>query len=632
MSRSHPIASQSVRAGSLWATCMASRWAVPALVLLGMLLVMPSINAGLSMDDFLHWSVLTEGERIKVHPGSPWGLFHFLTGDVAQNQALKASGELMWWAADDLRTSFWRPLSEVTHWIDYRLWPRSPAVMHLHSVLWLGALIYLMARLYRQLDPGSPMRAHLAVLFFATSSLHLTAVAWIAARNQLVAACFMVACVGAFHLWRTRGSLRHRWLAIGLFLAALLSAEAGLATLGYLVAHALVYHAPEAAQRTAADRWRLRAADLMRALAPFLLITVLWRLAYTAMGYGSSGSGFYVDPADDPLRFAGLVLERLPALLMAQLVGVPSATLSVLPAPQQILYAGVAMTVVAAAWLVARAYGLWTLPLARFLGLGALLSLVPMCASEPTDRLLLSAEIGLCGLLAMLLMQVLAWHRLHRGWLATGAKVFIGVVMLVHLVIQPLQTLMMSTMRKHVTAPASYQDALSLPDASQDPYARVILLNPPVGSMAVYYPAVRRYHGVSNPRSIQALAHGMLGLSLHRIDARTLELRAPGGRSFMDGFSRDVRTRPFKVGERIRAGRMQAVVAALSAEGMPTAVRFQFDSPAGGPPWRFYVWSEAGYVPYALPAPGQSATLPAPDVAGIVWRRVRAGLHAGKAV
>lgn len=610
---------------------MASRWAVPALVLLGMLLVMPSINAGLSMDDFLHWSVLTEGERIKVHPGSPWGLFHFLTGDVAQNQALKASGELMWWAADDLRTSFWRPLSEVTHWIDYRLWPRSPAVMHLHSVLWLGGLIYLMARLYRQLDPGSPTRTHLAVLFFATSSLHLTAVAWIAARNQLVSACFMVACVGAFHLWRTRGSLRHRWLALGLFVAALLSAEAGLATLGYLVAHVLVYRAPEATLPAAPGRWRLRAADLLRALAPFLLTVVLWRIAHTAMGYGSSGSGFYIDPASDPLRFAGLLLERMPALLMAQLLGVSSATLGLLSSTQQTLYAVAALAVVTVAWLVARAYGLWTLPLARFLGLGALLSLVPMCASVPTDRLLLSAEIGLCGLLAMLLMQALAWHRLHRGWLAMAAKFFIGLVMLVHLVILPLQNVTTSALRKHVVAPASSHDALSLPDASQDPHARMILLNPPLGSMAAYYPAVRRYHGVSNPRSIQALAHGMYGLSLHRIDARTLELRAPGGKSFMDDFSRDVRTRPFKVGERIRAGRMHAVVTALSAEGMPTAVRFQFDSPAGGPPWRFYAWSEAGYVPYVLPAPGQSATLPAPDLAGIVWRRVRAGLHAGKA-
>src|SRR5690606_7716977 len=144
--------------------------------------------------------------------------------------------------------------------------------MHLQSVLWYGLLIWLVARLHQVLDSAAPVRARLAALFFATSSLHFTAVAWIAARNQLVAACFTAACVTAFHIWRTRGSPRHGWLAITLFAMALLSAEAGVATLGYLAAHAMVYGGPASAASPHTASWPRRAASALRTLLPFLLV------------------------------------------------------------------------------------------------------------------------------------------------------------------------------------------------------------------------------------------------------------------------------------------------------------------------------------------------------------------------
>lgn len=616
MSDSHTANAMPTRATPVWPRWLTHRWFVPALVLLGMLMVMPAINSGLSLDDYLHWSALHEGARVTNHPGSPWGLFHFLTGDIADNRALKATGELIWWAADDLRTTFWRPLTEWTHWLDHRLWPRSPALMHLHSVLWYGALILLLSRFYQRIDTTSPMRARLAALFFIFSCLHLPAVAWIAARNQLVAACFTVLCIGAFHVWRTRNSPRHGWLAIGAFGLALMSAEAGLATLGYLVAHVLVY-AP--LQSTGHPRWRERLSPLL----PFLLIVVIWRVAYSALGYGSSGSGFYVDPASDPVRFVGHVMLRMPTLLLAQVIGVSSATLLLLAPAAQVLYAAAAAAVLALCWLVARAYGLWVSPLARFLGIGAVLSLVPMCASEPTDRLLLNSALGFSWLLAMLFTRALAQHRLHRGWVALLAKMLIGLMVFVHLVIMPLQTVASAVTRKQVLMPTAVLDPLGLPDARHDPDARVVLLNPPAASMAAYYPSVRRYHGMTNPASTHALANGLHGLSLTVIDAYTLELRSPHDKGFIDSFSRDVVTRPFKMGEVLQAGPMRAIVTALSAQGTPLAVRFHFDSPIAARPWRFYAWTDAGYVPYALPAPGQTASLAAIDLGRTVMRRLR---------
>jgi hypothetical protein len=609
------VSARAISAGSHWLT---HHWSVPALALLGMLMVLPVMNSGLILDDFLHWSTLHEGARVANHAGSPWGLFHFLAGNATENQALKATGEMVWWAADDLRTLFWRPLTEWTHWLDHALWPHSPALMHLHSMLWYGALIFLLARLYQRIDTSSPVRARLAVLFFVCSILHLTAVAWIAARNQLVAACCTVLCIGAFHVWRTRPSPRHGWLAVAMFGLALMSAEAGLATLGYLVAHVLVFGAPHQPNQ-AGNFWRERVAPLL----PFLVIMVIWRVAYNALGYGSSGSGFYIDPASDPVRFAGNILLRLPTLLLAQVVGVPSATLNLLTPAQQAMYAAAAAGTLALCWSVARVYGLWTNPVARFLGIGGVLALVPMCASETTDRLLLNAEIGFSWLLALLFTRALGQHRPRRSWVTLPAKILIGLIVFVHLVVMPIQTVAYAALRKPLLSPTAVLDPLGLPDGRQDPNARVVLLNPPMASLNFYYPSVRRYHGMLNPASMHALANSFHELSLTVLDAHTLELRSAGNRSFIDSFSRDVVTRPFKIGEVIQAGPLQAVVTTLSPLGTPQSVRFHFRSPITSSPWRFYVWSDAGYVPYTLPAPGHTASLPAPDLGRAVLRQLK---------
>jgi hypothetical protein len=598
-----------------WPAWLAFRWFVPVLTLLGMLMAMPAVNSGLNLDDFLHWSTFIEGSRHPHHPGSPWGLFHFMVGDVTQNQALKAGGELMWWSADNVRLTFWRPLTEWTHWLDHHFWPQSPQLMHLHNVLWYGGLIYLLARLYHRLDATSPIRARLGALFFVFSVLHLTAVAWVAARNQLVAACFTVVCIGAFHAWRTEGSRRHGAIAVASFLLALMSAEAGLATLGYLVAHVLVYGGPPGAIQT----WRRRLLDLL----PFLVIVVVWRLLYNAMGYGSAASGFYIDPVADPVRFIGAMALRMPTLLAAQVFCLPSPTLNWLMPPYQGLYACGAGVLTLLAALVARAYGLWHAPMARFLALGAMLALVPMCASDPSDRLLLNAEIGMSLLLAMLLTRMLTQHKLHRGWQAVCAKVLIGLAMVAHLVVSPLQALALASMRQHLVAPSAVRDPLSLPDARHDPQARMVLLNPPVGWTAIYYKTVRRYYGVQNPQSIQALANGFYGLKLTVIDPRTLELNDPSGKGFFDNFSRDVVTNPFRVGDVLPAGPVRATVVAVSPQGTPLTVRFQFDSPMNASPWRFYTWTEMGYAPFDMPRPGQSVSLPAPDLGRVLKRSLK---------
>ena len=63
-----------------------------------------------------------------------------------------------WWGSPDLHQAFLRYASTLTMMLDYRLWPNYPALMHLHSLLWLAAAVLAAALLYREVwvPPGSP--------------------------------------------------------------------------------------------------------------------------------------------------------------------------------------------------------------------------------------------------------------------------------------------------------------------------------------------------------------------------------------------------------------------------------------------------------------------------------------------
>ena len=63
----------------------------------------------------------------------------------------------------------------------------------------------------------------------------------------------------------------------GVYALALLASEMGLVTFAYLFAHLLVL---------GRDKW----LDRVKRIVPFVLLTIVWRLAYTGLGYGASGN------------------------------------------------------------------------------------------------------------------------------------------------------------------------------------------------------------------------------------------------------------------------------------------------------------------------------------------------------
>jgi hypothetical protein len=589
---------------------LSKRWSITLVALLGTVMVLPTLNTGLIGDDFMFKSRLT-GQTIQSHPGSFFGLFTFADGQTAHVQHLKDIGQVPWWAADHARMSFWRPLSELTHWLDYQLWPNSPVMMHVHSLLWYGLLICLLARLYRALDPA-PLQSGVATLIFSLSAVHLMTVIWLAARNQLMAGCLLVVTLQFFHQWRQGQGSRYGVFAMLSLLLGLLSAEAAVATMAYLVAYAVAYEHGKP--------WRSRLVSLL----PFLFILIAWRLVYSQLGYGSAETGGYIDPAVAPRQFAHALLQRFPSLLLSYLYGVTSSTLGALPDAMRSMYSLSAASAVVGSALVVHYFGMWSKPLARFFALGALLALVPVCAAESNDRLLLNAELGLSALLAMLFLHVMAHYRQYTNRWAWVSKLVVGILMVVHLLVYPLATVGLATVTPKVVRTLEHDEPLSLPDIERGARVHVILVNPPQALFVGYYPLVREYHGLHNADSTQALASGDQLLTLTAVSDRTIRMTAPNG--FGEALSRDFSTHPFKAGDKVRAGQFAVAVEEVTPYGKPKVVRFEFDTPWRSASWRFYQWGEAGYVPFTPPALGQTVTLLPINVGKLAMARLKSSL------
>ena len=367
------------------------------------LFTLPSVWNGVTLDDHFHRLAILEPDRLPGQSSSPMKLFSFVDGDPEHLHQAMDIGLFPWWTLETLRINFLRPLSALTYHFDYVLWPGSPAWIHLHSLLWYGLLVYLAAIAYRRII-GAGWVAGLAALLLAVDDAHAMTVGWLANRHALVAATFgLVAFLSHSGSKRDASKLPH--LAGPLcFALSLLSAESGVATLAYIVSFAVCI-----------DRrpWRARAIGLV----PYGLILLVWRVAYSSLGYGALGSDFYVDPGREPLVFAATALERAPLYLLGQW--------AVPPAEVYTAFSSVARAQYLGAWffLAVMVYVLFPLvrssPVARFWALGMLFSIVPICAVVADNRNLMFVGFGAMGLLAQFvgaMFEQQAWLPKERVW------------------------------------------------------------------------------------------------------------------------------------------------------------------------------------------------------------------------
>src|SRR4051812_14473201 len=198
----------------------AQRWAVFWLVLLGLVLVTPSLFTGLVADDLLHQLLLRQRPGIPGLSPSTVDLFHFARGDPASARQLMNHGVFAWWTDCGLVLAFLRPLSGLTHFVDHLLWPTSPLLMHLQNLLWFGLLLWIVSRVYLRFSPGRGA-ALLSLLLFAVDDAHAPAVGWIANRSLTIGLVFALLALIVHDRARRGRSTHAAWLAPVLLAVAL---------------------------------------------------------------------------------------------------------------------------------------------------------------------------------------------------------------------------------------------------------------------------------------------------------------------------------------------------------------------------------------------------------------------------
>lgn len=587
----------------MWDRLLSSRWCIAIAALLGMLLSAPGLNSGLMGDDYLHWWLLT-GRGENAQPGSSFGLFTFADGQPARIQAMIDSGQLVWWASETLRISFWRPLAEWSQWIDYRLWPDSPFLAHVHSLLLYGVMVLLVGKLFKALgqihgDEGGRLSG-LATLLFATNMLHVFAVSWLACRNQLVAGILVALTLLGYHHWRNgKGAMYGVLAALGLVIA-LLCAEASIQIAAYLFAYALFLEQ---------DKPLIKR---LIALLPFAIIVVVWKVTHGQLGYGSTGSPGYVDPSSNPAGFLSSMMLRLPALMLAQWYGVSSVAFELLDRQTQIIYASVgAAALLLLAWAMQRLGGFKS-PLARFFALGSVLALVPACAGYPFDRLTLNADIGASGLLAGVLLSVWAHRKQLQGGTLRLAKYLLLLVGFIHVLLFPVAKVALAAMMNPITRAGEAAVPLAMPEPTPGQEAHYLLLNSPSAEAAYYIPLTRSYHGKANPTTLRAIGPDNQAMTLSRVDENTIRLVAPKG--FKNTLTRDFQKEPFQAGDTVKMGDILITVEAVTQAHVPTTALFRFPDSVDQAKWHFLTWSEDGVQRLVPPAPGQSVEIPTYDL------------------
>jgi hypothetical protein len=555
---------------------------------LAVLLLLPVLGVGLMMDDYVH-RVTHEG-GLQLVPRPDWDLFRFVGPDRAEFALSLDFGAVPWWTPPGYRLAFFRPLAGLSHWADYHYFPDRPEVMHAENIVLFAGMAVLAGLLYRRFI-ALAWAAGLATLLFAWDDAHSFVVVWIANRNALLAGFFGLLALWLHDRARRDGARAAAALAPFALALALLSGEAAVATLGYLAAHALFLDEKPARER-------------LRALVPYAVIAALWAAVYKVRGYGTSGSGFYVDPGSEPVAFGLAVVKRLPVLLLAQF-GVPPADLWPQTGDTRLAPLLVATALVAGLGVVF-ARLLRKDRTCLFFATGMLFSLLPVCATWPNDRLLLFSGFGAFGLIATFLSRAFAVVRPGPRF---STRAVAWLMVLIHVVLAPVLLPIRARTVGQLLHEYIESGARTLPE---NVGSTLIVVNAPDPLVASIVGAVR-YH--ADPKSLSGCLRQLSVVaegeeSVERIDDHTLSVTATKG-FFGDPFSQVFRSPslPFHAGDVVTVKGMRAEIMELGAEGLPRRIQFRFEALLDDPALVWITWQGQGFIPFRPPGQGEKVAV-----------------------
>lgn len=556
------------------------------LALLSALLVSPSLFTGLQLDDYFHRFCAVGAPRSDSLCPTRLSLFTIATGNPELTHRGIEYGMLPFWTYDALQVKFMRPLASLTHFIDYNLFPRAPALMHAENIAWLAASIYFAARFYRVIMGGAAAAAAFA---FAVDHIHGIPAGWVGNRNAVMAECFGTAALLFYERSTRKPGPRTELLGVGCLLLGFLSGEVALGAWAYLLAHALVLD-----ERPT----RARVAGLL----PYAVVTVGWRAVYSLMGFGARGSALYLDPGREPLEFLRALPERLPWLVQG-LFGLPPAEAAYFTSPLVARAGLVAATVVTVCVIIAFARMVRVDRVARFWAIGCVLALLSACSAVPHNRLLYFPSLGGMGLLAVAIDAFIRKDsRLPTG---IARQVSRGVVVLsggLHAFVSPLLLPFAACTLAVMNTVAERNIPSAVATMTDVRHQELVIVSAPEFYSGYSLPYIQDATGKPQPEKLRVLSVGAVAMRARRVDAHTLELTYDGGlladpalRLFRDD------EHPMKAGDSIELDGCRIVVRKVTSDGRPAVVAFTFAEPLDSPKLRWVEWRKDQFVPFTPP-------------------------------
>ncbi len=572
------------------------------LTVIAFLLASPSLFIGFQLDDYFHQLVMDHLDYFPASHRAPNRFFSFVDGEPETTDWLMKIGLLPWWTAPELKLSFWRPVTVLTHLADYALWPDQPFFMHLQSLFWFAGVIAIATLLYRRFS-GFTITAGLAALLFALDDAHGMPAGWLANRNALIATFFSLLTLWYHHRYRRTPRIGFFMGALVSFTLGLLAGELAISCLAYLAAYAVFL-----------DDSPLR--NRFASLIPYAIIVTAWWFARSHFGAGTAGSELYIDPSSEPLRFLGALIERAPLLLLGQ-TGVPIAGLYLFK-PDWIPVIWIVSMLFCTGFAFLLAPLLKSDRTARFYTSAMLLSLVPICSTFPHERLLFMTGFGAMGLMAQLMVHLSRQVKspVSTPWYRHLMQTILLFLITIHLVAAPLM-LPVSASTAKMLEPLIDEVLASITDDGFDASDTLIMINPPLPFFAQYLPIVRIVQDMKVPREYYVLAPGTTDLTITRSRDDSLAITAARGfvSAPFDAMFRASHFR-FEPGDTINLGSLKTVIQTITSDGRPETVQFTFTGSLDAKNRVWLYWDGNRFIRFPVPGNGETVHLPAQDL----WR------------
>lgn len=598
MTNLNPETNSNQQDGSWFSRVFCSRWTIVWACLAGAVLSIPALWGGLQLDDHHQMQILTGTFPFSVAPSWHTELFTFGDGIAEHNAAKRDAGIYPWWTNPGFKATFSRVLAAMTHALDYRLWPNSPALMHLHSILWYVAAIAMVGLFYRRVFPAA-WGAGAAVLLFAIDDIHSVTVVWISNRNAIIAQVFAMGALISHIHGRQTGNLK--WLALSpvLLLGGLLAGEAAVATGAFLLAYVLLLDGGPRRSR-------------LLSLLPCAVVGVGWFLIYRKLGFGAAHSMAYVDPGADPKGFAVAVFQRVPVFLTSAF-GAMGSELFLFASPwaQNLILIYCWVILLGLFWCV------WPLirrdRLLQFWGLCLVLTILPNCTAMVMDRVLIMVSVASAGFIARWGELLLSRSAAPAGFVPTlltrlGFWTYAFIAAAVSFPLFPLRIEAWTNHERSMNSTA-LSPVFDVPDLAEKD---VFEFGMPDAMYAWHLGTIRGENQKVKPRSSRLLTTGLTACTLTRTDANTLTVAVPAGvlQQPMSQMWSDLKpaSRP---GDKIEMPRVTLTITAVAANGDPTEFVCRFPVPLEDRSLLWTRWENDRLVPLELPEVGKSVELAA---------------------